>query len=151
MVYIYIYRPPCGLSTVYPLVRFLGLPALLLSYSKIRLLFRHSQILFIDLHHFVRCLIAVCHVSRDWPDLRKLLQLSLKRSFSLPTGREPDASSPYRSCFCGLLSSIRQTWPSQRSRLFTNITSMSSVPARFSTSSLLTYGEKRLNFENNTF
>ena len=119
-LYIDAYRPACGLSTVCPLAFFLRLPALLLSYSEIRLLFRHSQILFFDLQHFVRCLTAVCHVSRDWPDLSILLQLSLKRSFDsfgLPTGREPDASSPYRSCFFGLLSTTRQTWPSQRSRL----------------------------------
>ena len=100
-------------------------------------MFRHSQILFIDLHHSVQCLTMVCYVSRDWPDLSILLQLSLKHSFGLPTGLEPDASSPYRSCFCGLLLSIRQTWASQCSRLLTNITLMSSVPARFSTSLLL--------------
>ena len=57
-----------------------------------------------------------------------LLHVSLYLSFGRPTGSVPSANSPYNKDFTGRSSSIRDTWPSHRSRLLTNNISISYHP-----------------------
>ena len=75
--------------------------------------------------------------SNTLPFFNRLLQVSLKRSFGRPTGREPSASSPYRSILVGLLSAALVTCPNHLRRHLVRVISISSTSARFKISSLL--------------
>ena len=91
----------------------------------------------VNLHTFRWAAKASRSVGAISSALRSRLQTSLYRRFGLPSGLEPVASSPYSISFGILPSSMRATWPSQRSLLFARILNMLGIPARVRASSLL--------------
>ena len=91
----------------------------------------------VNLHTFRSAAKASRSVGAISPALSSRLQTSLYRRVGLPAGLEPAASSPYSMSFGILPSSMRATWPSQRSLLFVSMLNMLGIPARLRISSLV--------------
>ena len=91
----------------------------------------------VNLHTFRSAAKVSRSVGAISPALRSRLQTSLYRRVGLPVGLEPVASSPYSISIGILPSSMRATWPSQRSFPFASMLNMLRIPARLRTSSLV--------------
>ena len=132
-------RSSCRLGTQrlcrprYPMLRCLFISCCSFSFCSILI----GADFVVNLHIFRSAAKASRSVGAISPALRSRLQTSLYWRLGLPVGLEPVASSPYNISFGILPSSMRATWPSQRSLLFASMLNMLGISARLRASSLV--------------